>query len=517
MVDILPEHRGVALEAVHKRIQMPEIPARYGALLEDIGAIGAQLTTSHSVDYRKAWAQYFTSPQVARFMASLLVVDAGQSRARVLDPGAGAGILGVSATLRLLAAGIEKVHLVAIETEPAVLEELHRALRTVASVLGHRFSYEIYSNDFLSFHPPGFMSPRLPAFDYVISNPPYFKLSPRSACGGDAPNIYARFMEVAASLLRSNGQMVFIVPRSYASGYYFRRFRLRFHAQMSIERVHVFGSRRAAFKAQDVLQENIIVRYRKATSGPSDVLITSSEGVHDLGSPKAVAVARSLVLPPSDPLGILRLPTSRRDVEILSMCAQWTGSLRTYGLDISTGPVVPFRAARYLLTSGDDGSGLPLLWMQHIQRGRVQWPIGRGFRKEEYIHRDAPRRLLVPNGTYVLLRRFSAKEDASRLTAAVLPRGQLRCEFFGIENHVNYIHRPGHGLSMEEARGLAALLNSRLMDGYFRIVSGNTQVNAAEIRALPLPSMEAIREIGRGSQRDADVAVDSLLRGVVDG
>jgi adenine-specific DNA-methyltransferase len=51
-------------------------------------------------------------------------------------------------------------------------------------------------------------------------------------------------------------------------------------------------------------------------------------------------------------------------------------------------------------------------------------------------------------------------------------------------------------LNPVEAIGLSALLNSAIIDRYFRIVSGNTQVNAAELRALPLPPWEILQRIG---------------------
>ena len=40
-------------------------------------------------------------------------------------------------------------------------------------------------------------------------------------------------------------------------------------------------------------------------------------------------------------------------------------------------------------------------------------------------------------------------------------------------------------------------LNSRLLDTYFRVSSGNTQVSATELRAIPLPPLDQIVRIGR--------------------
>ncbi|MDH7475658.1 MAG: hypothetical protein QHJ74_16890 [Anaerolineae bacterium] len=129
---------------------------------------------------------------------------------------------------------------------------------------------------------------------------------------------------------------------------------------------------------------------------------------------------------------------------------------------------------------------MPLLWMQHIQPMRVVWPADvRG--KPQYV-RCTPEAqpLLVPNKTYVLLRRFSAKEQVRRLTAAPYIQAMLDGAALGLENHLNYIYRPDNVMSIAEAYGLAALLNSRLLDTHFRTFNGNTQVSATELRALPL-------------------------------
>ena len=108
------------------------------------------------------------------------------------------------------------------------------------------------------------------------------------------------------------------------------------------------------------------------------------------------------------------------------------------------------------------------------------------------------RRLILEDQNLVLLRRFSAKEQQRRLTAAPLIKGKIGSDLIGLENHVNYIYRPKGKLSKNLALGLSTFLNSSLLDRYFRISNGNTQVSATEIRAMPLPSLEVIEEVGDG-------------------
>ena len=106
-------------------------------------------------------------------------------------------------------------------------------------------------------------------------------------------------------------------------------------------------------------------------------------------------------------------------------------------------------------------------------------------------------RLLLPAKHYVLLKRFTAKEERRRLVAGVVQGKDSYSPFVGLENHLNYIYRSDGELTEVEAFGVAALFNSAFVDQYFRAVSGNTQVNAAEIRSMPVPGIEAIWEIGK--------------------
>ena len=115
------------------------------------------------------------------------------------------------------------------------------------------------------------------------------------------------------------------------------------------------------------------------------------------------------------------------------------------------------------------------------------------------------------------MRRFSPKEDNRRVIAAPYLAGSLPGEALGLENHTNYLYRPGGELTADEAKGFAAFLNSSVVDRYLRMVAGSTQVNAADLRAMPCPSLDRIIEIGRSlpevwSFDSADQAVDSVLR-----
>ena len=442
------------------------------------------------------WGQYFTPPSVASFMASLIDPMPG-NRVRILDPGAGTGILGAMAVVAALSKGAESAHLVAVEYEPRAARALRQTLGLLTRKCPNRLTFEIVEDDFLRIAEPSLTGRQLPRdFDVVISNPPYFKMSPSKPRGGRAPNAYARFMEMSAGLLCTGGQMVFIVPRSFASGLYFKNFRRELRRHSRLERVHIFASRREAFKQDSVLQENVIVKYRRADHRTPTVAFSSSDSPADLDSPNVHEIPRDVVEPRHHPQSLTLFPANRRDIEVVRRVQSWPSSLEELGLQISTGPVVPFRTDK--MARKPNGQAIvPLLWMQHVKPGRIVWPKPDGMKKPEHILLDAGPKLLVENRNYVLLRRFSAKEEARRLTVAVLEGGKLPGEMIGLENHLNFIHRPGGVLDLEEALGLAAVLSSTLVDQYFRLANGNTQVNASDMRALPLPAAPLLRVLGK--------------------
>lgn len=456
------------------------------ALLSIIERISLDHTEAVARPVRREIGQFFTPPSVAAFMASML--DPRIGPVRILDPGAGTGILGIAAAEHLLKRGAASVHLVAIERDRLVSARLGAALETSRDVLGDPFTFEVRTDDFLDYG----QLLRLPEhFDVIVANPPYQKMRPDDPRGGGSPNAYTRFMQVSAEMLTPDGVLCFIVPRSYASGLYFRRFRKQFHRTVHLRRAHVFGSRRDAFRSDAVLQESVIV-----LAGPrpvSRVLVSTSGGIGDLDQLTALSLTPGRVLDVTTPEAWLYLPESSADLAAVELVEGLPSSMRALGLSISTGPVVPFRAREWLRPI--DQPGYPLLWMNHVRRGDVQWPKA-GLRKPQRVAFDAPPSLLMPVKNYVLLRRFSAKGDAARLVAAALERGHVEGDFVGIENHLNVIYSSGEDISIGMTHGLARLLNSDTYESYFRVLNGNTQVSATEIRATRFPQRELVEIAG---------------------
>lgn len=487
---------------------------------------GQYILSQRSAISRKAHGQFLTPEPLARFMAKQLqpILD----RDRILDPAMGSGTL----LCALIDQMIDEAHPVEIQIDGFELDgdlfstaqETLKKAAFAAADYGIHIHLNLYHADFvlnaLQFVRPTLLDVPVGHRHYqrIIANPPYFKINAedsrrQSAEGvlGGHTNIYTLFMGLAASMLQG-GNACFIVPRSFCSGTYFTRFRREFLERVTVQRIHLFETRDDAFSQDDVLQENVVITFKARGTESLPIEVSSSASLVELRSDinSRWIMQEQFV----SPLGLFRIPASDLDEIILAAVDCWEDSLLTYGMEISTGPVVAFRAEQYLTNIADDPSSVPLLWMQHIKPQQVVWPLNHGFRKPQYLAREPS--LLVRSTNYVLMRRFSAKEEARRLVAAPYLAQNYPFDLVGLENHLNYIYCQKREMSEQEAVGLSALLNSGLIDRYFRISNGNTQVNATELRALPLPPIPLVRSIGEvllsNEGADLDEAVNRMLQ-----
>lgn len=477
--------------------------------------------------------QYFTPAKIAEFMASMLETP-NSVTIKLLDPGAGSGVLTSAAVKELVSRKdcpkqIES-HLYEIDGE--LIETLKQSMRHLQSWATQKkinFKYKISNEDFVLSNShvlstqSSLFSNNDEEFDIIISNPPYFKISkedPRAvACQSivyGQPNIYSLFMGVAAGCLKPDGQFIFITPRSFAAGNYFQALRQYLFSKISFQRFHLFESRMAAFDRDNVLQENVITLGKKTIHKPSDKIeITTSNGIADLAESKRIVAPSSELI---DSSNVLCLPSTNNDLSILKQFRKWPDSLDTYGLKISTGPVVPFRATEFTQKS-EGKTSVPLLWIQHVLPMKTQFPID-NFRKEQWIQNTAEsRKLLVGNSNMILMRRFSPKEDFRRLTVAPYIGSHIEAEYLGLENHLNYIYKPSGQFSKKLVFGLSAFLNSKLFDSYFRITNGNTQVSATELRAATLPPQSKLEEVGTLILKTKEItheAIDAVVNEILE-
>ncbi|MEA3339355.1 MAG: BsuBI/PstI family type II restriction endonuclease [Chloroflexota bacterium] len=484
-------------------------------------------------EQRSKMGQFFTPPLIARFMASMFGDSVGEIR--LLDAGAGVGTLTAAFVEKVCQCDVQPhtVSVIAYELESLLVEYLHSTLvecREACQKCGVKFTGEVLERDFIhtgvEMLRGGLFPVERHSFNRAILNPPYKKIKSDSryrrllsSIGIETGNLYSAFLSIAVGLLEPGGELVAITPRSFCNGPYFKPFRELFLKAMTLRHIHVFESRAEAFRTDDVLQENIIFHAVK-NGERGKVLISASHG-----SPEESMTVRQVdyeqVVKPDDSDLIIHIATSEMDQFVLDWIGVFCHSLDDLGISVSTGRVVDFRAKDFLRASPDSDT-MPLIYPTHFHNGFVQWPKPGSKKPNGIVLAARTRSLLLPSGNYVLVRRFSTKEERRRIVAAIYDSKRTRSPYVGFENHLNVYHRANAGLLIKAAKGLALFLNSTLVDSYFRQFNGHTQVNATDLRMLRYPSWEVLELLGDSignefpSQRKIDELLEKEIRRMVD-
>ncbi|HII2982627.1 TPA: BsuBI/PstI family type II restriction endonuclease [Yersinia enterocolitica] len=480
-------------------------------MLEEVDEIRVKANANLDVNKKGELGQFFTSSSICIFMASLFNELKGDIS--LLDPGCGPGSLTAAFTEEVIRRGSARsleLHAIDIERKikpflDVVLDKCVSASNaagikckiypqindyiTAASVTKHDFGTEMYT--------------------HCIINPPYKKITSASdyrkilsAIGIEAVNLYAGFVALAIMQLKKQGEMVAIIPRSFCNGPYYLPFRNFIFQHCAIKHVHIFDSRSHAFSEDDVLQENIIIHLVKNGIQES-VKITSSPNSDFFFDQESNSVSASDMTVRNIPFESLvnmldkdkfiHIAANNRDQSIIDRLNVFYTSLNELGISVSTGPVVDFRLKSDLRENIEPGA-VPLIYPVHLN-GVVDWP--KKSKKPNAINvSERSRSWLWSNqGYFVIVRRFSSKEEKRRIIATVYD-GSLPGEWIGFENKLNVFHINKSGMDKDIAYGLSAFLNSMLLDKYYRLFGGHTQINATDLRSLHYPDRKSLQRIG---------------------
>jgi adenine-specific DNA-methyltransferase len=466
---------------------------------------------------KSQFGQFLTSEKTAAFMANMFPPANGNCQ--LLDAGAGIG--------SLAAAFLDRVASPAENRSPEVQAKLSQpegfdfqqikidafeiddSLHPYLSATLAKYSDNphiipiIHSTDFIhaatDWLSGNLFAAPLPMYTHAILNPPYKKINSNSAhrlalrrTGIETVNLYSAFVALAVALTAPSGQIVAIIPRSFCNGPYYRPFRDFILERTAIHHIHLFQSRSKAFKDDNVLQENIIIRLER---GGKQGLVTISTSIDDTFTDITTHEHPfEQIVSPTDSERFIHVPTSAPSNQEISSTIHY--SLADLDIKVSTGPVVDFRLKEHLCDMPEAGT-VPLLYPVHFSSSDTIWPVI-GTKKPNAIqHNIETEKWLYPIGFYCVVRRFSSKEEKRRIVASTVDPATFHdAPVLGFENHLNLFHENKHGLPEALAHGLTMFLNSTNVDEYFRRFSGHTQVNATDLKTMKYPSRETLFELG---------------------
>lgn len=361
-------------------------------MLEEIIKNTVKYKSSSSDKEQKAKGQFFTGIRTAEFMAGLYTPKT--RNIKVLDPGAGNGLLAAALVEKLMYANrCDSLEITFIENDPKIIPTLKKTANIIKRHCKDRVRCKI------SFIQENFILADIKnTFDVVICNPPYMKIrkdSPESKAMKDfvygQPNLYALFMAKAANLLQTDGAFIFITPRSWASGNYFSVVRRYLAANLSYKEIHIFNSRDKAFTTEAVLQETMIISAIKNTLQHKTIHITAS-------SDDSFATVTGFSVPSKSIKWVgqgecLLIPENASEAALIKEMSAIKSTFSSLGYIFKTGPVVEFRN-RELLSKENTPDTIPMYRALNITNGSLVFPINSS--KAQYI-KPAAKPLLIKN------------------------------------------------------------------------------------------------------------------------
>ncbi|ABV38851.1 conserved hypothetical protein [Shewanella sediminis HAW-EB3] len=500
---------------------MTEQHAILKTLVDDIDNIRAQANELLDNETRGRKGQFMTPASAANILAEMFRNLDGDLK--ILDAGAGVGSLTTSLVERALREfQPTSINANAWELEDVLVENLNRSFAFCQEASDESqvaWNSEVNQVDFIQ-NAVELLKTRengeeTATFNKAILNPPYLKIAAASkerkslrSVGVEACNLYSCFVTLALMLLEDGGELVAITPRSFCNGPYFNDFRRILLDGNNLSKLHIFESRTRAFKGDKVLQENVIFHIVKGEA-QGQVEITSSTCADD-PAPIVRMTEFNEVVNPNNPDRFIHIVTNDEQAGIATRIGGMPCSLEDLGIQASTGKVVDFRTKSNLRHDPEEDT-VPLIYPMHFNNCMIEYPVESKKKPNAIALNDETMKQMVPNGTYVLTKRLTSKEETRRIVAGLYTADLANVEVVGFENKTNYFHAGGQPLEMGFAKGLWVYLNSHIVDQYFRQFNGHTQVNATDLRTLRYPTREQLIAMGEQVEKFDQELFDGLV------
>jgi adenine-specific DNA-methyltransferase len=502
---------------------MAELAQNLPLNLNDIADVN-RLEANGKLDQklRGKLGQFMSSSSVSKLLADMFESLDGEHR--LLDAGAGVGSLTAAFVDKVLPYA-KKIDSTCYELSNVMNHYLADTLQNCADFCLSNYvqwEQEVLDDDFIEHSVSLLLDSNFkPKYNKAILNPPYLKIAAKGSeraalrkVGFETGNLYSAFVGLAIKQLEEGGELVAITPRSFCNGPYFNDFRKLILDTCSINKIHVFNSRKSAFKADKVLQENVVYHLTKGEPQRQNVIISSSSCAED-PSPYTYEVPFDKVVNSNNPERFIHIIANQEEEDVATRAGGLPCSLEDLGIQASTGKVVDFRTRENLSKDFVSGS-VPLIFPQHLQKCTIEWPVD-GKKPNALMNNENTASLMVENGTYVITRRLTAKEEKRRIVASLYTADLADVDVVGFENKTNYFHALGKPLGDDLAKGLWLFLNSTLVDKYFRQMNGHTQVNATDLRTLRYPTKEQLLAMGEqfSSNEFNQIEVDRIVESIV--
>lgn len=452
----------------------------------------------------------FTKKNTARLMADTVRLDPEKSAYTVLDPGAGTGILSGAIVEHICknAPWCKQIFLTCYEDDPDFIPMLEDNLERIRKKCRHDYDvrlfitvyHENYLVDFKSHYTVTYFDTIEDKFDIIICNPPTDLIAKsseeaRTVGGVTMLKVSAAFLfaKVASEHLEKNGQLVIMLPTTFASASSLNVMRSELLKDRAVRRIHLFVGKQKNVKRAIPLKKSLIISLDNNEEKRDILISTSTDDGSEAKTTRLPALPYGFIVNAED--GSLTLPKSLEETRIVKYIGAFPETFTSIGLKISTGLIIDSKCDGILYDKEVPGS-IPLIRSGAMINGGVRFPSPSV--KKQYLM-PVSAALFQRNKNMIIIKRVPAKSDDRFINSAIYFAGQRPAnQFISTHNKINFIDMkdPKEEMNARLAFGLYALLNSTIYDRYVSIVSKSKQINAKEMRSLPLPPKNLIENMG---------------------
>jgi adenine-specific DNA-methyltransferase len=334
-------------------------------------------------------------------------------------------------------------------------------------------------------------------FDVVVANPPYFVIANDNSfksvyeqqwkyLQSGRMNIYQMFYGLAHNLLVNDGLLGYINPKTVLTDSYLKATRTFLQENMRAELFVDFIDRRNMFET--VTQSVIVNMFVKTKDKTKKTRFAIVKNEHDFQNVQYVKRLETEII---DKRGMYIIARDQRTYDIVKKMEQvplfdnlkfGTGKLEwnKYKLYLSEQPVADSKI---------------LFYAEHVQRFQLIKPTKRTLL---YLNNYA-QPLPVLTKTALVVQRTTSVEQPYRIIAMQVNPADYPYPLI-TENHTSFTLVTENNtsfttdLSEVEQRYVLGILNSRLMDFYFRFINSNTHVSSGELNHLPIAKLTPIQQ-----------------------
>lgn len=450
---------------------------------EYASCLGEQLLLKKNQGEKQKLGQYFTPLPIASFMGTLAGNRKNNESIKILDPGCGTAVLSCALIEHMvISSNVREIELTCYENDKKVAPALYKSITYLANWLREKnikFNAVIFEKDFVAENEDALSSlqSEKKLFDYIISNPPFFKVSQYGkeneiapAISSEQPNIYFFFLLIAGKLLKESGALIFLLPRSFCCGGYYKELRNELLNYVKINCIYQFDISNGVFKDRGRLSDFVVVSGSKMKDDNVNYNINTSL----IGFPDGNTVFNYNFLF-SKKENLIYLPKSEEDVGTMEKINSYSGSLKKSDLEIRQGSILHSKVKKSVCLKKSRNS-VPYFNAENIVTGKVNYVL---LNDELVKH-------LIPNKNYVLFTRYNTHRNGL-LTAAVHLKNKYQTDFILIGKQLNYISAKDMELSDEEVAKITDMLNSDIFNKYVKIINGNINITADMLMDIPLP------------------------------